>query len=82
MLIVVSRWSALFSNVVGALCCQVAWLHKNDIFVGVLRAQRFEHATSYEPSPLNLGFPRHLFAPHPGLSITRFLGNVLSAFFH
>jgi hypothetical protein len=50
VLIVVGGWSALF-DVVGALCCQVAWLHKNDIFAGVLRAQRFEHATSYEPSP-------------------------------
>jgi hypothetical protein len=47
----------------------VPLLNKSDVFVGVLRAQRIEHPTSYEASLLNLCFPsHHLLAPIPELS--------------
>ena len=30
-----------------SLVCCVAWLHKRDVSLGVLRAQRFKHTTSH-----------------------------------
>ena len=58
-----------------SLLCRVAWLHKRDVFLGVLRAQRFKHTTSHEASLLSLGFLCHLSAPIPD-PLTRFLRNV------
>ena len=63
-------------HVDNSLLCRVAWLHKRDVFLGVLRAQRFEHTTSHEASPLSLGFLCHLSAPHPKPTLARFLRNV------
>jgi hypothetical protein len=57
-------------HVDNSLLCRVAWLHKRDVFLGVLRAQRFKHTTSHEASPLSLGFPCHLSAPIPDLPNT------------
>ena len=57
-------------HVDNSLVCRVAWLHKRDVFLGVLRAQRFKHTTSHEASPLSLGFLCHLSAPHPRSSLS------------
>jgi hypothetical protein len=69
-------WTLRSGHVDNSLVCRVTWLHKRDVFLGVLRAQRFEHTTSHEASPLSLGFLRHLSAPHPRCSLARFLRNV------
>ena len=63
-------WTLRRDHVDYLLVCRVAWLHKGDIFFGVLRAQRFKHTTSHEASPLSPGFPCHLSAPHPGSSLS------------
>ena len=56
-------------HVSGPLAGRLPLLDKGDVFVGVLRAQRIEHPTSYEASLLNLCFPSyHLLAPIPELS--------------
>ena len=69
-------WTLRRGHVDNSLVCRVAWLHKRDVFLGVLRAQRFKHTTSHEASPLSLGFLCHLSAPHPKPTLARFLRNV------
>ena len=69
-------WTLRRGHVDNSLVCRVTWLHKRDVFLGVLRAQRFKHTTSHEASPLRLGFLCHLSAPHPSSSLTRSLRNV------
>ena len=56
-------WTLRRDHVDYLLVCRVAWLHKGDIFFGVLRAQRFKHTTSHEASPFRLCFLCHLSAP-------------------
>ena len=43
-------WTLRRGHVDNSLVCRVAWLHKRDVFLGVLRAQRFKHTTSHEAS--------------------------------
>jgi hypothetical protein len=59
-------------DVDNSLVCCVAWLHKRNVFLGVVRAQRFKHTTSHEASPFSLGFLCHLSAPHPRSSLSTF----------
>ena len=63
-------WTLRRGHVDNSLVCRVAWLHKRDVFLGILRAQRFKHTTSHEASPISLGFLCHLSAPHPSLHYT------------
>ena len=69
-------WTLRRGHVNNSLVCRVACLHKRNVFLGVLRAQRFKHTTRHEASPLSLGFLCHLSAPHPRSTLARFLRNV------